>query len=119
MYGVSYLLPRACWIVFLILMLCWIVRTQNGFAYSNTKMGSQGYLNREAQGSRCDGQVFGSPASILLLPVQRTCYLTTRCSSDPLAVAADHYVFMTVAWPICMFEAIISYRTPLYRMPHR
>lgn len=30
-----------------------------------------------------------------------------------------HYTFMTVAWPICMFEAIFSYRVPLYKMPNR
>ena len=30
-----------------------------------------------------------------------------------------HYIFMTVAWPICMFEAIFSYRMPIYKLPHR
>lgn len=48
----SYVVPRVCWIVFLVLMLCWIVRTQHGFAYSRTKQGSGGYLNREAHGAR-------------------------------------------------------------------
>ena len=52
MYGLSYLVPRVCWMTFLILMLVWICKTQNGFAYTNTKMGSQGYLNRKAHGSK-------------------------------------------------------------------
>ncbi len=51
MYGFSYLVPRVCWMTFLILMLVWICKTQNGFAYTNTKMGSQGYLNRTAHGA--------------------------------------------------------------------
>ena len=46
-------MPRVCWIALLVLMLVWIVKTQNGFAYSNTKMGSQGYLNRKAHGAQC------------------------------------------------------------------
>ena len=57
MYGLSYLVPRVCWMTFLILMLVWICKTQNGFAYTNTKMGSQGYLNRKAHGSKDDHQV--------------------------------------------------------------
>jgi len=46
-YGMSYAAARVCWVVFFILMLVWIVKTQNGFAYTNTVMGSQGYLNRK------------------------------------------------------------------------
>ena len=49
MYGFSYLVPRVCWIAFLILMLVWITKTEHGFTYSNTKAGSQGYLNRKAR----------------------------------------------------------------------
>ncbi|BDA45956.1 probable cytochrome b561 [Coccomyxa sp. Obi] len=30
-----------------------------------------------------------------------------------------HYFFMTVAWPVCMLEAILSYRAPLITLPNR
>lgn len=74
-YGLLWAIPRIAWLGFFALMLAWIVYSQNGFAYNNTKLGSQGYLNH-------------------------------------------HYIFMTVAWPICMFEAIFSYRAPIYVLPH-
>lgn len=75
-FGVLSVLPRACWITFLVLMLVWITHTQGGFNWAKTAMGSQGLLNL-------------------------------------------HFIFMTVAWPICMFEAIFSYRMPVYKLPHR
>jgi len=52
-YGMSYAAARVCWVVFFILMLVWIVKTQNGFDYTNTAMGSQGYLNRKTPILHC------------------------------------------------------------------
>lgn len=38
---------------------------------------------------------------------------------NPVPLLSYHYFFMSLAWPVCMTEAILSYRAPLIPFKQR